>query len=240
MAEFNQDQQPVRGSEPADLIVAHSQMLDDVHSLSNEHTLFGELFDRNGPPPLWRREPSFETIVRFILEQQVSLASANAAFKRFDERTDGVTPEATLASSDAELKADGFSRQKAGYVRGIAELVLSGRFDPIALTGDADAVRQRLTSIRGIGPWTASCYLLFVCGDRDTWPTGDRALYVSMANNLHLADVPSTKEGDLLAADWTPWRSTAAKMLWHDYLGGALHVPTADAGFVGGSGKVCS
>jgi DNA-3-methyladenine glycosylase II len=240
MAEFNQDQQPVRGSEPADLIVAHSQMLDDVHSLSNEHTLFGELFDRNGPPPLWRREPSFETIVRFILEQQVSLASANAAFKRFDERTGGVTPEATLASSDAELKADGFSRQKAGYVRGIAELVLSGRFDPIALTGDADAVRQRLTSIRGIGPWTASCYLLFVCGDRDTWPTGDRALYVSMANNLHLADVPSTKEGDLLARQWAPWRSTAAKMLWHDYLGGALHVPTADAGFVGGSGKVRS
>lgn len=220
------------------MIEAHSQMLDDAHSLSNEHTLFGELFDRNGPPPLWRREPSFATLVRFILEQQVSLASANAAFKRFDERTGGVTPEATLASSDAELRADGFSRQKASYVCGIAELVLSGELDPAALTGDVDAVKRRLVAIRGIGPWTASCYLLFVNGDRDTWPTGDRALYVSMANNLHLPDVPSSKEGDLIAREWAPWRSTAAKMLWYDYLGGALHVPTTDAGFVGGSGKV--
>ena len=240
MAESNQDQQSVRGSEPADLVVEHSQMLDDVHSLSNEHALFGELLDRNGPPPLWRREPSFATLVRFILEQQVSLASANAAFKRFSERTGGVTPEATLASSDAELKADGFSRQKASYVRGIAELILTGKLDPTSLTGDAKAVKQRLVSIRGIGPWTASCYLLFVCGERDTWPTGDRALYVSIANNLHLTDVPSSKEGDLIAWDWAPWRSTAAKMLWHDYLGGASHVPSADAGFVGGSGKVRS
>lgn len=240
MLESNQDQQPVRGSEPADLMAAHGQMLDDAHSLSNEHTLFSELLDRNGPPPLWRREPSFATLVRFILEQQVSLASANAAFKRFDERTCGVTPEGTLASSDAELKTDGFSRQKASYVRGIAELILSGELDPADLVGEADAVKDRLVSIRGIGPWTASCYLLFVNGDRDTWPTGDRALYVSIANNLHLANVPSSKEGDLIAKEWAPRRSTAAKMLWHDYLGGASHVPTTDAGFVGGSGKVRS
>ncbi len=108
-----------------------------------------------------------------FLNSKCRFASANAAFKRFDERIGGVTPEGALASSDAELGADGFSRQKASYVRGIAELILSGEFDPKDLTGDFEAVKQRLLGIRGIGPWTASCYLLFVCGDRDTWPTGD-------------------------------------------------------------------
>lgn len=240
MPPSNRDQQSVRGYEPTDLIVAHSELLSDVDSLANKHAMFSELLDRNGRPPLWRREPSYATLVRFILEQQVSLASANAAFKRFDERIGGVTPEGALASSDAELGADGFSRQKASYVRGIAELILSGEFDPKDLTGDFEAVKQRLLGIRGIGPWTASCYLLFVCGDRDTWPTGDRALYVSIANNLHLADVPSSTEGDHIAREWEPWRSTAAKMLWHDYLGGTAHVPTTDAGFIGGSGKVRS
>ena len=234
----DEDRQPFRAFEPADLVQASSEMLADVDSLSREHALFADLLDRNGPPPLWRRNPTFETLVRFILEQQVSLASANAAFKRLDDRLDGVTPQAVLASSDSEMKADGFSRQKTGYVRGIADLILSGDFNPTDLPDDSAAVRDRLLEIRGIGPWTASCYVLFVCGDRDTWPTGDRALYVSIASNLDLADVPDSESGDLIASAWAPWRSTAAKMLWHDYLGGPSHVPAVGAGFVEGTGKV--
>jgi DNA-3-methyladenine glycosylase II len=238
MVSEEQDRQPVREFELADLVRASTEMLADVESLSGEHALFADLLDRNGPPPLWRRDPTFETLVRFILEQQVSLASANAAFKRLDDRLGGVTPQAVLASTDSEMKADGFSRQKTGYVRGIADLILSGDFNPAHLPSDSAAARDRLLHIRGIGPWTASCYLLFVCGDRDTWPTGDRALYVSIANNLDLADVPDTESGDLIASEWAPWRSTAAKMLWHDYLGGRSHVPVAGAGFIEGTGKV--
>jgi DNA-3-methyladenine glycosylase II len=233
-----QVQRPVRSDEPADLIEARIEMLADIESLSHKHALFSELFDRNGPPPLWRRDPSFETVVRFILEQQVSLASANAAFKRFEDRLGRITPEATLASTDAEMKADGFSRQKTGYVKGIADLVVSGDFDPADLPQDRVAARHRLLDIKGIGPWTASCYLLFVCGDRDIWPTGDRALYVSIANNLQMDEVPDSRTGDRIASKWAPWRSVAAKMLWHDYLGGKSHVPASGAGFVGGSGKV--
>lgn len=237
MSSRDQDQ-PVRGSEPADLLRSLDQMASDVESLSAGHRLFAELLDRNGMPPLWRREASFATLVRFILEQQVSLASANAAFNRLDDRLGGVTPEGVLGSTDTEMKADGFSRQKKEYVRGIAELIVSGEFDPACLSDDPDMVRGRLLDIRGVGPWTASCYLLFVCGDRDTWPTGDRALYVSIANNLGLAEVPSSQEADRIAAEWAPWRSTAARMLWHDYLGGPTYVAAPGAGFVGGTGKV--
>ena len=232
------DHQPGRGSEPADLILARNDMLADAEALADHSGVFSTLMTRNGPPPLWRREASFETLVRFVLEQQVSLASANAAFKRLDQRLGSVVPERVLESSDAEMKSDGFSRQKTEYVRGIATLILGGTFDPSDLPSEPGTVRKQLLEIRGIGPWTASCFLLFVSGDRDTWPTGDRALYVSMAKNLEMADVPDRAVGDEIASAWAPWRSTAAKMLWHDYLGGSSHVPNPDAGFIDGTSKV--
>jgi DNA-3-methyladenine glycosylase II len=213
-------------------------MLADAEALARQTDVFSTLLTRNGPPPLWRREASFETLVRFILEQQVSLASANAAFKRLDQRIGGVVPERVLESSDAEMKSDGFSRQKTGYVRGIAELMVDGTFDPSDLPSKPEAARKQLLDIKGIGPWTASCFLLFVSGDRDTWPTGDRALYVSMAKNLEMVDVPDREVGDAIASAWSPWRSTAAKMLWHDYLGGRSYVPNPDAGFIEGTSKV--
>ncbi len=234
----DQHQQPVRGNEPADLFGAQIQLAADVESLSKEHRLFADLFDRNGLPPLWRREVSFSTLVRFILEQQVSLASANAAFRRIDTRLGGLTSEGVLGSTDAQMKADGFSRQKTSYVRGISEQILSGELQVAELTGDPGIVEQRLLDIRGIGPWTASCFLLFVVGERDVWPTGDRALYVSMKRNLALEGVPGRDAGDAIAEAWIPYRSTAAKMLWHDYLGGRSHEPNTDAGFIEGTGKV--
>ncbi|MGI9667042.1 MAG: DNA-3-methyladenine glycosylase family protein [Acidimicrobiia bacterium] len=181
-------------------------------------------------PPLWVRQPSFDTLVRLILEQQVSLASANAAFRKLETRTGEVTPEAVLASTDAELRADGFSRQKAGYVRGVGELILSGDFDPEALASIPEP-GAALLAVRGIGPWTAACFQLFSLGSTDIWPTGDRALYVSMGRNLYEGVVPSKDDADNLAAEWSPHRSTAARMLWHDYLGGRSYVPSPDAGF---------
>lgn len=233
-----QHQEPVRGSEPAHLLAATDQMAADAQALAGGHHLFSMLYERNGLPPLWRREPSFETFVRFILEQQVSLASANAAYGRLESRLGGVTPQGVLVSTDAEMKIDGFSRQKTSYVRGIAEQIMSGDLDPTALVGDPAEIMDRLLAIRGIGPWTASCFLVFVSGDRDIWPTGDRALYVSIARNMNMDDVPDRESGDRIASGWSPYRSTAAKMLWYDYLGGRAYVPRADEGFVDGTGKV--
>ena len=202
-----------------------------VDHLASIDRVFAELRRRNGVPPLWRRPPGFTTLVRLILEQQVSLASANAAYRRLAGRVGTVTPAAVLESSDVELRQDGFSRQKAGYVRGIADLIETGSFTPEDLV-DADDAEAQLLAIRGIGPWTAACFRIFALGDGDAWPTGDRAVYVSMSRAMALDDVPLRETADALAEAWAPHRATAARMLWHDYLGGPAYEVDPDAGFL--------
>ena len=160
-------------------------------------------------------------MIRFILEQQVSLASADAAYERLEAATDGIDPKSFLALDDAELRRIGFSRQKAGYARGLAEGMLDETIDLQGLDALADnQVMEHLEAIRGVGPWTASCYLLFVLGRPDAWPPGDRALQVSMAKVLDLPQVPDRDTADAIAERWRPYRAVAARMLWHDYLGG--------------------
>jgi len=212
-----------------------------VEALVRAHPLFGSLLRKNGPPPEWRRPPTFGTLTRLVLEQQVSLKSASAAYDRLQTRLGTVAPSGFLTLSDEELRADGFSRQKTGYVRGIAQLIEAGELDLVAIShlGRDDAI-ERLVTVRGIGHWTASCFVLFVNNAPDVWPTGDRALYVSMHRVLELDVVPDKEVGDAIAAQWAPHRSTAARMLWHDYLGGRAYVPTDAAGFSGSGGKVSS
>ncbi len=202
-----------------------------VDQLASCDRVFAELRDRNGTPPLWRRPASFTTLVRLILEQQVSLASANAAYRRLEARVGVVTPDAVLASTADELRADGFSRQKAGYVRGIATAIVSGEFTPEALVGVDDAA-DRLLALKGVGPWTVACFEIFALGVPDAWPTGDRAVYVSMSQVFDLDDVPDRETADAMASEWSPHRATAARMLWHDYLGGRSYTPSPDAGFL--------
>lgn len=197
--------------------------------LAGRDDALSALYDRNGVPPLWPRSQGFVTVVKLILEQQVSLASGAAAFRRLESRLGNVTPEAFLTLDDDELRAAAFSRQKSRYVRGIAAAIVDGDFDLVALAempdDDAIASLQRLT---GIGPWTAANYLLFALGRPDIWPTGDRALVVSLGRALDRPEPPTYPEADLIAADWRPWRAVAARMLWHDYLGGREYDP---AGF---------
>lgn len=158
-------------------------------------------------------------MVKIVLEQQVSLESAAAAFANLEAELGRVEPPAFLELDDAELKRIGFSRQKADYCRGIARGVISGSVDFAAIgdMGDRDAFTY-LTGIRGIGPWTADVYLLFVEQRRDVCPHGDRALVVSMAESLGLDAVPGYEAAREMAAAWSPWRAVAARMLWHAYL----------------------
>lgn len=160
-------------------------------------------------------------MVRFILEQQVSLASAEAAFHRLEEAIGPVRPQPFLMLSDDELRTIGFSRQKAGYVRGAASGVLAGSidFDAIGQMDDAEAAAH-LVEIRGVGPWTAACYLLFALRRPDAWPPGDRALQVAVGRIDGLAEVPDVEETDRRALAWRPLRAVAARMLWYEYLGG--------------------
>ena len=180
---------------------------------------FASLLNSNGLPPLWERSAGFPTLVKIILEQQVSLDSAAAAYTKLVASIGMVAPEAFLQLSDSELKTIGFSRQKTGYCRGLAAGVVDGSVDLDHL-GDLedDAARSYLTSIRGIGPWTADVYMLFALRRPDVWPAGDRALVVSMRENLGLAEIPTYDTAEVLAVRWKPWRSVAARMLWHGYL----------------------
>jgi DNA-3-methyladenine glycosylase II len=179
------------------------------------------LAERNGVPPLWPREPGFATLLRLVLEQQVSLASANAAFRRLEDSIGVVEPAAFLELGDEQLRVIGFSRQKTEYVRDIAVGLIEGSIDldlPVNLSED-DAI-GRLTTIRGVGPWTAACYLLFALRRPDVWPSGDRALEVSVGRVYGLSHPADSHEANERALAWRPFRAVAARMLWHEYLGG--------------------
>jgi DNA-3-methyladenine glycosylase II len=175
-----------------------------------------------GPPPMWARDEGFATLIQIILEQQVSLASAKAAFDRLSAAVLPLTPAGFLALDDATLKAIGFSRQKAGYGRHLAEAIVAGRFDPDALRDlDDDAARAALVSLKGIGPWSADIYLLMALRRPDVWPAGDLALAQAAQRAKGLSCCPSPKELEALATPWRPWRAVAARLLWHLYLSGA-------------------
>lgn len=174
---------------------------------------------RFGTPPLWAREPGFPTLVHLILEQQVSLASAKAAFDRLVAASDPLTPVAFLAFDDAELLAIGFSRQKKRYARALATAIADGKLDLTVLDAASDDdVDRRLTALPGIGPWTATIYRLMVLLRPDAWPVGDIALAQALAEVRGLPVRPTQVELHTAAEAWRPWRAVAARMLWHHYL----------------------
>lgn len=176
--------------------------------------------ERFGPPPLWDRPPGFATLVHIILEQQVSLASAQAAFDRLRAVADPLTPSRFLELGDVELLAIGFSRQKARYGRALATAIADGSLDLERVAREDDESAQReLVTIPGIGPWTATIYLLMVLGRPDVWPAGDIALAQAVAEVKGLDGRPAPIEMGELGEAWRPWRSVAARLFWHDYLG---------------------
>jgi DNA-3-methyladenine glycosylase II len=194
-------------------------LLVAVRELEQADPALAASVERFGPPPLWAREPSFATLVHLILEQQVSLASAQAAFDRLGAALAGdVAPNGFLELSDAELRAIGFSRQKAGYARGLATALLDG-FDLEGLgTLPDDDVRSNLMGLRGIGRWTADIYLIMCLRRPDVWPHGDQALATAGRELLELQAQPTFEALEFRARSWRPHRATAARILWHHYL----------------------
>jgi DNA-3-methyladenine glycosylase II len=188
-------------------------------SLAEMDPLLGASVQRYGPPPLWAREPSYATLIHLILEQQVSLASAQAAFDRLHTALRGtVEPAGLLALTDDELRMIGFSRQKAGYARALATATLDGfELGELGALSD-DEVRAALITQRGIGRWTADIYLTMCLLRPDVWPHGDLALATSARDVLGLAERPTFAELEVIAERWHPHRAVAARILWHDYL----------------------
>jgi DNA-3-methyladenine glycosylase II len=194
-------------------------LLRATRDLADRDPDLAAVVDAYGAPPLWAREPGFHTLLHIILEQQVSLASAKAAYTRLVAATEPLVPERFLALSDADLKTIGFSRQKAAYGRALADALLEDRLDLSQIERlEDDEARHRLTTVKGIGSWTADIYLLMVLRRPDTWPSGDLALAVAAQRVKHLRRKPTPDALERLGKVWRPWRAVAARILWHFYL----------------------
>ena len=177
------------------------------------------IVEAHGLPAFWAREPGLATLVLLILEQQVSLASAKAAYMRLEMRLGGLTTAGILGSSDEELRADGFSRQKARYVRALSTAIEDGSLDLAAVELlDDEGARTALVALPGIGPWTADVYLLSALRRPDVWPVGDIALQEAARRMRGLETRPTPDELELIGEAWRPHRASAARLLWHLYL----------------------
>ncbi len=181
-----------------------------------------------GNPPLRRRPAGFATVLRIIIAQQVSTASARAILGRLDKAARPLTPETFLALDDQALSAIGFSRQKVGYGRGLAIEVAEGRLvlNQLARLDDEAAIAE-LTVVKGIGRWTAEIYLMFALGRPDVWPSADLGLAQAVRHLKGMKERPNPKRMMEIGEDWRPWRSVASLLLWH-----YLHKVEADS-------KVC-
>jgi DNA-3-methyladenine glycosylase II len=195
-------------------------LLDAVAALTAADPGLARVVAAHGPPPLWARPRGFATLVRIILEQQVSLASAATLFARVERALGGaVTPASVGAAGEPGLRALGLTRQKARYVAALADRVATGALPLTRLARLPDAeVGAQLVRVPGIGPWTAGIYLLMALRRPDVWPPGDLALHKAMARLLDRPAPPSSDEATAIAARWRPWRAVAARILWHGYL----------------------
>ncbi len=193
--------------------------LRGISQLSARDSALAGILSRWGNPPFWFHTPGFPGIVNAILAQQVSLESAQATFSKLENALSLVDPAEFLTLDDDTLRTIGFSRQKAGYVRGIANGILAGEIDLKAVQSmENDKARQSLMMVRGIGIWTADTYLLFALRRADVWPSGDLALAKAIQELRGWKALPDREMVDRLAEDWRPWRAVAARILWHHYL----------------------
>ena len=207
------------GSSPPFPVLTEDLLAQAVQILARLDTDLNGVYEAFGPPPLWARPPGFATLVYIILEQQVSLASARAAYTRLGEAISPITPEGFLTLDDASLKAIGFSRQKTHYGRLLAQAVLDGTLDLEALHHlEDDAVRAALIRIKGIGRWSADVYLMEALLRPDVWPAGDLALAVAVQRVKRLPELPKAAQLQAIGESYQPWRAVAARMFWHHYL----------------------
>lgn len=194
-----------------------------VRELAAADAGLARIVAQHGHPPLWARPGGFRTLVRIILEQQVSLASAASLHARVDrELRGGWTPASVVRAGERGMRAHGLTRQKSAFVVALAERSAADPrwFTRLARASDEEA-RTALMSLHGIGPWTASIYLLMVLRRPDVWPSGDLALHKAIGRLPGQRATPTSAQAERHAERWAPHRSTAARILWHGYLADA-------------------
>ncbi len=196
---------------------------EDFHllcdKLAKKDKDLAQIISQYGYPQLWHRPHGFATLVHIILEQQVSLASARAAYDQLRNKIGIITPKKVLALSDEELKGCYFSRQKTIYVRHLASALVNKELDLHTLDQlSNEEIRTKLITIKGIGHWTIEVYLMMVLHRCDLFPLGDIALINSLKDVKGLTKSTSKEEIGEIALRWKPYRTIAAFLLWHAYI----------------------
>lgn len=188
-------------------------------ALSQKDKVFTSIIEKHSYPPMWTRPASFATLIHIILEQQVSLASALAAFNKLKQKIGTITPGKLLKLSDEEMKSCYFSRQKMVYARHLAEALISKKLQLKELSASPDEeIRAALKQIKGIGDWTADVFLMFALQRADVFPVGDLAMVNALKEVKQLPKNTAKEELLLMAESWRPYRTIAAMLLWHHYI----------------------
>ena len=202
------------------------QIRESLDALAAAEPAIAAAVARIGYPEPRIRARGYATLVRTILGQQVSVASADAHWRRLHELLgDATDPTRMHGVTDEALRGAGISRQKAGYLRSLAEEVTSGRLDLANLPEDDEEAIAKLVAVKGIGRWSAEVYLLFAEGRTDIWPAGDLAVQIEMGRILGHNTRPSEKQVRALAEAFRPHRSALAIFTWHHYGAGADAAP---------------
>ncbi len=178
-----------------------------------------DLIGSYGYPPMWQRSSTFDGLVRIVLEQQVSLASAMAVFKKLNTAIGVITPEKMMGLDDDIFQSCGFSRQKKKYVKNIANEIVDNNlnFEELSLLPD-EVVRKQLISIAGIGNWTCDIYLLMNLNRLDIFPIGDLAVVKAMKETGLVPETGSREDIEKTAKKFKPYRSILAMLMWHAYV----------------------
>jgi DNA-3-methyladenine glycosylase II len=195
-----------------------SSIRKHVEALAEREPAFARVVEKHGVPEPRTSARGAQTLLRTIVGQQVSVAAARSMWAKL-EAAFGSPPDLNLllAASDEQLRAAGMSRQKSGYIRSLAELVMSGELDLDKLPDDDEEAIELLTRIKGIGRWSAEIYLLFAEGRADVFPAGDLAVMVELGRLMGLDSKPSEKQLREIAETWRPYRGAAAILAWHSY-----------------------
>lgn len=199
------------------------QLNQGLAAIAEREPAIRRALDIAGLPETRIRDRGYATLLRTIVGQQVSVAAAVSVWNKLEAALGKDCPvEALIAADFDALRACGLSRQKQGYARSLAELVVTGALDLDNLPAEDEAAIAELVRIKGIGRWSAEIYLLFAEGRPDIWPAGDLAVQAGIGRILGLEARPSEKETRQLAEGWSPHRGAVAIFTWHCYNNAAL------------------
>ncbi|MGI9407681.1 MAG: DNA-3-methyladenine glycosylase family protein [Hyphomicrobiaceae bacterium] len=200
------------------IIETDGDVMRGVRHLRKRCAFMREAHDLTGAPPLRRGAGGYEGLMRIIVGQQVSVASATAIWARVQKTLKPLEPENILRRRETTLRKAGLSGPKIRTLRAVSQAVMDGRIDFSSLgTMQADDIRETLIAVHGIGPWTADIYVMFCLGHADAWASGDLALQIAAERLMELDARPSADELTEIAERWRPWRSVAARLLWAYY-----------------------